>query len=305
MPEANYANYKKYSFQKWLTVGLALIVVLLLGTNTLFAYQNYQLRQRFKAQPIPLHENSQEGIGEVASKKWYSPSQKKYITYKYSKDFGEYGLILYNGEKEQNIGRTNEPVNDLEISWSPDETKVVVSYTDDLTRIYCADEKDPQCSGELLFVVYGGSSIYWSDNQTGYFVYRKGPNDVVSKLSFSTTSLYPEEKILYEQKKSAFFAYQPTSVSPNGLYLVMELHYEGPPTLAVMNTQTGKIVRAKSGEELYVLSSVPNYTWDKTELTFRGGLTEKGSWLKFTDEATHEFTEESFENITVDVAQFF
>ncbi len=200
------------------------------------------------------------------------------------------------------IKHENEPVGELEITWSPDEKHVVVSNTDDLTRIFCIDADNQECNGKVVFYALGGVvSAFWSDNQTAYVRYGNMGNDIVSRLIFPSDTTYPKEQIIYEEPWNAFFAYRPASISPNNIYLVMERRYEGPPILAIMNTQTGKIIELRKNDELYVLGSNPNYTWNGSLLTFTGGLTTGGSWLELADE-TQAINDSLLEEITLDAS---
>jgi len=289
-----------------LKVSTILLIVILAGVTLFLACQNSQLRRQLQPKPTPLHKSSvevsQETRKETADKKWQSPSGEKYITYEYSSDFDEYRLHLFDGQEEQNVGRQNEPVGELEITWSPDEKHVVVSNTDDLTRIFCVEADNQECNGKVVFYVLGGVvSVLWTDNQTAYVRYGIRGNDVVSKLSFSPETIYPKEQIIYEEPWNTFFAYRPVSISPNNTYLVMERCYEGSPVLAIMNTQTGKIIEPRKNDELYVLGSSPNYNWNGNLLTFTGGLTTDGYWLELADE-THSIDDSLLEEITLDVS---
>lgn len=281
------------------------LIVTLVGATSILVNQNIQLRKQFQPKPSTLHKSSvevsQETRREIADKKWQSPSGEKYITYKYSTDFDEYRLHLFNKERELNIGRMNEPVAELEINWSPNETYVVVSNTDDFTRIFCIDADSQECNGKVVFYVLGGVSVYWSDNQTAYICYGNKGNDIVSRLTFPPDTIYPREQIIYKEPWNAFFAYRPVSISPDNTYLVMERRYEGPPVLAIMNTQTGKIIEPRKNDELYILGSSPNYAWNGNLLTFTGGLTINGSWLELADE-THAIDDNLLEKISVDVS---
>lgn len=288
-----------------LKVSITLLVVVLAGATIFLAYKNNQLKKQLLPKPSPLDKSIidifREWRKEIANKKWQSPSGKKYITYKYSTDSDEYQLYLFDKERELRIGRLNEPVADLEVTWSPDETYVVVSKIDDLTRMFCINLDNRECRGKVVFYTLDGNvSIFWSNNQTAYIRYGDRGNDIVSKLSFSD-AIYPKELIIYEKPWNDFFAYSPVSISPNNTYLVMEHRYEGPPNLAIMNTQTGKIVTPRKNDELYMLGSSPNYNWNGNLLTFTGGLTTGGSWLELADE-TFSIDDSLLGEITLDAS---
>lgn len=285
----------------WLLIS---IVVLLLSATGALGYKYYQVKQQLDHQQSDRVEISRETRKEIANKKWQSPSGQKHIAYKYSAEFDEYRLHLFNKEKELNIGQMNEPVSDLEVTWSPDESYVVVSNTDYLTRIFCV-KNVPDCTGEEVFYVLGGIvPVFWSDNQNVYIRYSDMGNDIISKFTFSSDNIYPQELVLYKKPSDAFFAYKPVSISPNSKYLVMEQRYEGPPQLAIMNIQTGKIIGVRDNDELYILGSKPDYTWNGNILTFTGGLTINSSWLELADE-THSIDDTLLQSHTIDASTIF
>ena len=286
-------------------IAAVFLILSFVVSAVILAFQNNRLRRQLQPEPSQLPISSvqvfQETRKEISDKKWLSPSGKKYITYIYSSYFDEFGLHLFNEDRELNIGRKNEPVANLEVTWSPDETYAAISNSNDLTRIFCVNTDNQECTGEVVFYVLGGASLYWSDNQTVYISFTYNGNNVISKLAFPSDTIYPKEHIIYEKPWNAFFAYRPVSISPNNFYLVMESRYEGPPVLAIMNTQTGKIIEPRKNGELYVLGSKPNYTWNGNLLTFTGGLTVNSSWLELADE-THTIDDNLLEEINIDVS---
>jgi len=285
----------------WLLISL---VVLLLSATGVLGYKYYQVKQQLDNQRPDRVEFSREIRKEIASKKWQSPSGQKHITYKYTPEFDEYQLHFINKDKELNIGQMNEPVADLEVTWSPDESYVVVSNTGYLTRMFCVTNA-LDCRGEEVFYVLGGVvPVFWSDNQNVYIRYNDMGNDIISRFTFSSDNIYPQELVLYKKPSNPFFGYKPVSISPNSRYLVMEQLYEGPPQLAIMNIQTGKIIGVRDNDKLYILGSKPNYTWNGNILTFKGGLTSNGSWLELADE-THSIDDTLLQSYTIDASTIF
>lgn len=285
-------------------IAIFIFIIVTLSVNFVLAYRNQSLRKELETTKHSfkqINPNVLKHKEKLASKKWVSPSGEKYISYEYSKTFDEYQLHLFAGEEEKNIGRQNEPLNNLKVTWSPDEKYVVVSSTDDLTRIFCVNQKDSKCDGELVFYLIGGASIFWSNQQNAYLsYYRHKGNNIISKLTFSVNSIYPEEKILYKEPWDSLNAYRPVSISPEGKYLVLEQSYEGPATLAIMNTLNHEITQPRKNNELYVVGPNPDYKWNENTLIFKGGVTEDGSWIHLTNE-NHEFDDNLLKEISLNI----
>ena len=177
--------------------------------------------------------------------------------YEQSETFNDYHLILSINEKKHNIGSSNEPLFGLEISWSPDETFLVVKGG--MLRIFQIKNENNTKSVNLVFYrLTEVSAIYWSDEMTAYLSSVELRNDIISRLDFDPDSETFSETIYYKEKESGLFAYVPASISPNERYLVLEYRYEGPPQLEFMDTTTGKISRGDN----YKLGKDPNYTWN-------------------------------------------
>jgi len=282
---------------------VSFLCVIFFLTSVYFAHKFFELNKTINLSESSTTSSQTERaemyIKQLAEQVWESPTQTQKLYYEYSPDFGDYRLILSVDGKESNIGRSNEPLYSLTVSWSPDELFMVVSG--DILRVFQV-ERGQRTTISLVFCRFseGVSPIYWSDSFTAYLSSTELGKDIVSRLNFKPNSEPATETIFYKKEWSGLFAYIPVSISPNGKYLVMEFRYEGAPQLYFMDTSTGKI---KQGENFF-LGEKPDYSWNGNLLTFRGAKT-LGDSMSDSFNSEGNIKEEFISTHTINVSTLF
>jgi hypothetical protein len=285
-------------------IALSLSVNFLLFGFAIFLYRDahFLKNELSKIQIPPPTPSSNNYKQSIINQEWTSPSGSKYLRYEHSPAYDDYHLMLFNGNSETNIGRSNEPLGDLRVSWSPNENYVLVANSSDLNRIFCISTFDTQCNATMVFMSYQGLALaYWADATTAYLRYNAQGQDIISKLEFKSDSVYPHETILYKEPWNAFFAYEPVSVSPNGRYLVLEFAYESLPTVSILDRKTGQIKTVIKDGGYFVVDLDPQYSWNGTVLTFEAAFSKNQAWPEVMTD-NYEINAELVRSHSIDVS---
>lgn len=228
-----------------------------------------------------------------------SPSSDKRIS------FNEGNIMLFDSDREWNIGKYDIKSflkSDMDVVWSPDESRVSIETANPTARLNTIYQMP---GVDIVFQSIGQYSIFWYDKNTAYISYQHHiPYHRISKLIFTDDRYNPEEAVVYEeQRANAFYAFVPASVSPDGMYIILEQRYEGLPILYVLNTSTRNVKQLNYSGDSYVIGNNPNYQWTNYTITFRGGRTENGSYSKYMN-SNGQLDESMFEDVSINIFGF-